>query len=157
MARKWGGEVEIYKRVREGPGKGKRTGTAAARHKKTQAAVRIYADNIAGHASLILRRHTYAGDAFIEVDTTQGFKGAKKKYRDIERVVVLNDTRGMFGAMTIEFGMHPGIDQYGNFYPGVEAIAPLRRAARLKWTTLPSYNVRSRKYNPYSKKIPPGG
>lgn len=132
MARKGG--VEIYKRVREGPGKGMRVGTAAARHVDTRRAVEFHASGLGRHASAILARHHFEGKAFIEVEPGSAAKGANRKYVDIERVVVLSDERGYGAAMTIEFGMGPGIDSEGYFYPGTDAVAPLRRAAGLPWT-----------------------
>lgn len=131
MARKGG--VEVYKRVREGPGKGLRVGTAAAQHIETRRAVKFYSDNLGDKARAILAAHHYEGKAFIEVEPGSAAKGSKRKYAEIERVVILNDERGFGAAMTIEFGMGPGIDTEGYFYPGTDAVAPLRRAAGLPW------------------------
>lgn len=145
--------VEIYKRVREGPGKGMRVGTAAARHVDTKAKVMFMSGQVGREASSILARHHYEGDAFIQVQPGSAAEGSKPKYADIERVIVLNDTRGFGAAMTIEFGMGPGIDEFGNFYPGTEAVAPLRRSAGLKWERRRRGAPTPRKYNPYSRKI----
>lgn len=132
MARR-GNTLEIYKRVREGPGKGVKVATAAAFHVESRAAVDFYANALGREASAILARHHHQGHAEIKVEPGSSAKKAKRKYVDIERVVVLSDTRGFGAAMTIEFGMGPGIDDEGYFYPGTEAVAPLRRAAGLPW------------------------
>lgn len=134
MARRKGGAgAEVYRHVREGPGKGLRVGTAASRHEDTIRAVDFHAKGMGREAHAILARHHDAGDAYIEVKGGSAAEGSNPRYRKIERVVILNDTRGFGAAMTIEFGMGPGIDDEGYFYPGTEAIAPLRRAAGLDW------------------------
>jgi|SRR5699024_366229 len=156
MSRRGGG-LEIYRRVREGPGKGMRVGTAVAFHEDTRHAVRFFAGELGRDARAILRAHHSSGDAYIEVASGRAAKGYKRKYVEIERVVILNDTRGFGAAMTIEFGMGPGIDDEGYFYPGTEAVAPLRRAAGLPWTRKRGGPPSRRLPNPRSRRWKMGG
>ena len=135
MARRKGGAgVEIFRTVESGPGKGLKVTTAVAVHEETRAAVASHAKRVGKEASSILVAHRESGDAYIEVvdDTaTQVESSNGKNYKFTDKIVVLNDERGFGAAMTIEYGMGPGIDDEGYFYPGTDAVAPLRRAAGL--------------------------
>ena len=102
---------EVFKRVN-----GRKLTKHIAILPEVQAAVDDHAVEIAADAEAILAAHYHEGDANITVD-----KGKVDSY------VILEDPDG--GAMAIEFGRGHRRLEDGSLGGGMEAIAPLRRAA----------------------------
>lgn len=137
--------AEVYRRVESGPKRGLLVTALVSHHGETQDGVKHYADIVGGRAEAILRSraghapHTDPADntpSQITVErprTTGALQGSQSfdRHADSDWLVILNDERGMGAAMTIEYGMRPGIDTEGYFYPGTEPVAPLRKAAGL--------------------------
>lgn len=80
--------------------------------------------NAAGvKASAILSDHEYAGDSRILVE-----KGLDLEFGHIDRFVILDDTRGLSAAMSIEFGRKPNAQGKG----GMKGVAPLRKSVGIE-------------------------
>ena len=87
--------------------------TAEAQYATAAAADRIYID-----ASVILAAHHHDGHATIEREEAW-----------VDSWVILDDTRGLGAAMTIEFGREGGnTDRAGRTVSAMEPVAPLRSA-----------------------------
>jgi hypothetical protein len=87
----------------------------AALADETQDALGAHRDVIAARAAAILAAHHHSGDA--RIDTGDG---------DVDKYVILDDSRGLGAAMTIEFGRSAGTSNPGG---PAAAVAPLRQAA----------------------------
>lgn len=135
--------AEVFKRVESGPFKGRKILRAVAGAEEVAQGLDDKSHAIAEDAREVLRS-TAGHDphspgysnapARISVEMASGEnktgRGRRRgRYAYIDRFVVLSDERGMGAAMSIEFGIAPGIDTEGNFYPGTRAVAPLRKAA----------------------------
>lgn len=96
-------------------------------HEDVQQRMDEVAHHVRQRAVRILAQHEDQGHAFIEPVSS----GTKLP----DRYIVLNDTRGMAAAMTIEFGRGPSYsDQGALIHPGHDPVAPLRRAAQIPWS-----------------------
>lgn len=94
--------AEVYRSI-----KGKPFADWLAHTKMVDVALRMHATARAGRAASYLAAHRDQGHSFIEVE--------KKK---LDYWVQLNDERGLFGAMSIEFGRRSN-DEGKNGMPGL--------------------------------------
>ncbi|MFR9802329.1 DUF5403 family protein [Pseudonocardia sp. RS010] len=83
-------------------------GRILADHDDVRGAVKDAADEIGGRARGVLSGHTHAGDARIVVE-----------HGDTDSLVSLDDQRGQWGALSIEFGHHA---EDGTHVEGVHAL-----------------------------------
>src|SRR5690606_9522183 len=136
--------AEVCPKVESGPFEGRKILRAVAGTEDVIEGIDHRAQRIAADARKVLRS-TAGHDphspgysnapARISVEMASGPESKTKRgrrpgrYTYVDRFVVLSDERGMGAAMAIEFGISPGIDTEGNFYPGTRAVAPLRKAA----------------------------
>lgn len=135
--------AEVFRLVESGPFKGRKILRAVAGAEETVGGLDRTAHYIAVDAREILRStagHDPHSPGYsnaparvsVEMATSENRVGRGRRrgrFANIDRFVVLSDERGMGAAMAIEFGIAPGIDTEGNFYPGTRAVAPLRKAA----------------------------
>ena len=136
--------AEVFWKVESGPFEGRKVTRAVAGAEEVVEGIDHRAHRIAADARKVLS--STAGHephspgysnapARISVEMASGPENKTKRsrrsgrYTYVDRFVVLSDERGMGAAMAIEFGISPGIDTEGNFYPGTRAVAPLRKAA----------------------------
>ena len=90
---------------------------------------------IAAAATANLAQHRSEGHSFIET-----------AFGDIDGYVILNDTRGLYAAMSIEFGRGPG-DGPGDPFPnGTTGTFVLHRAAGLTPKRVRPNSRRKKKY-----------
>lgn len=155
--------AQVFKFVESGPLKGRKIYRAVVATEEVQGGIQRRAQTIASEAKSILASteghdpHNPGNSnapARVTVERAEGeAKGRRKgRYANIDRFVVLSDERGMGAAMAIEYGISPGIDDQGNFYPGTRAVAPLRRAAGLDIKKRTGVR-RGRKFNRRSRRI----
>ena len=105
--------AEVYRRASNGM----KVTKVIALHKVTQWSLGVHRDVIAARARAILASHRHDGHA--KIDTADG---------RVDKYVVLDDTRGLSAAMSIEFGRGPGTtNPRGEMNP----VAPLRTAASI--------------------------
>lgn len=110
---------EVYRRVN-----GKKLTKLIAEHEVVQFRLGQVTGELAARASSILAAHRHDGHARIETERGR-----------IDHYVVLDDTRGLGAAMSIEFGR-----EGSELRAGMQGVAPLRRAA-----SLPVRSVRTAK------------